>query len=836
MNYSQENRRKKASEKRDSYDQLILNHLTDLISFHTVEGIYLYISPACRCLLGYEDKIFLGQSAELLCHAEDCDLIRQFYEQIKQKWNANPITYRMRHHGGHYIWLETSAKVIPNEKTGELEQILCISREVTQQKKNQEKIKNYQQPHAFILDNLPDLVTTHSPKGIYQYVSQVSYPLLGYYPQTLIGRSIPSFCHPQDQSLIQQFYQELQEKKSLASVTYRMAHKNGHYLWIETIGKAIIHPETGDIKEIFCVSRDISKRKQIEEALIQAERQYYKIFEKSNQGIFKLSPDGYFVDVNPALAQLYGYDSPQDLLTTIHDLANQLYVTPQDHDTLLKILQGDGEIINFQSQIYCKNREIIDVEKTIWSVYDQYDQIIYYQGTVEETRKNIDNKEKLLGSNLRDPITNLPNGQWFYQYLETTLLESRESSEYSLAILLIHLDNFQLLNESLNTSQDRELLTQITRRLQTKLRGEDTLAKLGEDELILLVRNQSVREIILIAKRILNIIQFPFEVSNNQVFVRVHIGINLNKTKYNKAEIMVRDAQLAMYQAKTEGKENYAVFNPQIKADALTRIQLETDLRQAIKNNQLSLYYQPIVELNTGHLSGFEALLRWQHPIKGKISPVEFIPVAEESGLINSLGWWVLEQACRQLQTWQNLNTKAGNLVINVNVSAQQLKQEKWDERLNQLLENTGILGTQLKLEITESSLLETVQEETRRVRQLKNLGLGLCIDDFGTGYSSLSRLHEFPIDTLKIDRSFINKLGISDKAIVPMIINLAHTLGMNVVAEGIETREQFNQLQGLNCELGQGYFFAKPMTNKQATHWVMQEIRNRHECGVNQP
>lgn len=825
MNYSQKHRKQEDYKKEDHYHQLILDNFTDLISFHTIEGIYLYVSPSCHSLLGYDHQVLIGQSAEVLCNPEDCDLIRQFYQQIKQQWNVNSITYRMRHHGGHYIWLETSAKVIPNPETGEIQEIFCISREVTQKKQDQEKIKSYQEPYTFILDNLPDLITTHDKKGIYQYVSQVSHQLFGYYPQRLMGRSISSFCHPQDRPLIQQFYQELQQKKSLASVTYRMGHKDGHYLWIETVGKAIIHPQTGEIKEIVSVSRDITKRKQTEEALIQAERQYHRFFEKSNQGIFKLSPEGYFLDVNPALAQLYGYDDPQDLLDSIHDLANQLYVQSQHHDNRLKILKTDGEILNFKSQIYSKTKEIIDIEETIWAVYDQYGNILYYQGTVEETNNNFETKDKFPGINLRDPITHLPNRQWFYNYLETSLSETIASTHHSLAIILIHLDNLHLLNESLNLTQDSDLIAQITRRLQSKIRSKDTLARLGEDEFIVLVRNQSVKEIVLIAKRILNIIRFPFEVGNNQVLVRVYIGINLNEIKYTQAETMVRDAQLAMYRAKTEGKENYAIFNPKIKADALTRLQLETDLRQAINNNQLSLYYQPIVELDTGYLSGFEALLRWQHPIKGKISPVEFIPIAEESGLINAIGWWVLEQACYQLQTWQNLNTKTGKLIINVNVSAQQLKQDKWDETLGQLLERTGITGTQLKLEITESCLLETVQNEIRRVRQLKNLGLGLCIDDFGTGYSSLSRLHEFPIDTLKIDRSFIKKLGIADKAIVPMIINLAHTLGMTVVAEGIETREQFNQLQGLNCELGQGFFFAKPMNSEQATHWVIQEI-----------
>lgn len=828
MNHSQENIRGEMSQKIDKYHQSSLENVTDLMSFHTVEGIYLYISPSCQSLLGYNPLVFIGQSAEILCHPEDCDVIKQFYEQLKYKWNIDSITYRIRHNLGHYIWLETSAKVIPNQDTGEIEEIFCVSREVTKRQQNKENFTSYQQPHTFILDNLPDLITTHTPEGIFQYVSQVSHSLLGYLPKCLINHSMTSFSHPQDCDLIKQFYQELQQKKSLASVTYRMVHKEGYYVWIETMGKAVVHPQTGEIKEILCVSRNITKRKQIEEALIQADLQYYKIFEKSNQGIFQLSPEGYFLDVNPALAQLYGYDSPYDLLKTINNQGNQLYVEVKNYEHILNSLKTEGEIINFQSQIYCKNGDIINIEEKIWGIYDQYGQILYYQGTVQKIDNNLCQKEKLSEINLRDPVTNLPNRQWFYEHLQNILLDSLNFPDNSLGIILIHIDRLQLLHESLNITQDSNLIIQIIRRLKNKLRTEYTLARLGEDEFIFLLKNQSVREIILIAKKFLNTIDYPFEINKNKVFLNINIGINFNNNNYEKPESMIKDAQLAMYQAKAQKKEHYAIFNPKIKTDVLARIRLETDLRQAINNKKLSLYYQPIIELNTGHLSGFEALVRWQHPIKGNISPVEFIPIAEESGLINSLGWWVLEQACYQLQTWQDLNTKAGQLVINVNVSAEQLKEEKWNEKLNDLLKTTGIEGTQLKLEITESCLLETVQHENQRVRQLKNLGLGLCIDDFGTGYSSLSRLHEFPIDTLKIDRSFISKLGICDKAIVPMIINLAHTLDMNVVAEGIETREQFNQLQGLNCELGQGFFFAKPMTSEQATRWVIQEV-NTH-------
>ncbi|MDJ0507921.1 MAG: EAL domain-containing protein [Crocosphaera sp.] len=811
----------------ENHEQLILENLTDMISSHTAEGTYLYISSSCQSLLGYEEKAFIGQSAEVFCHPEDCHLIKDFYQQLKQQWNPAPITYRIRHHRGHYIWLETAAKVIPDQYLGEIKRIICVSREVTQKKHKETVIKSNQQPHSFILDNLPDLVTTHSPQGVYQYVSFSSKELFGYDPNTLIGHTIESFCDHQDRHLIQQFYQELTEKKGMAAVTYRSYHKEGYKIWIETRGKPILNPKTGKIKDILCVSRDVTKRKQIEEALIHAEREYYKIFERSHQGIFKLTSEGSFLDVNPALAKIYGYESPKQLLENIDDHRNKLYVNVKEKDNIFNILKRNGEIINYQSKIYRRDREIIEVIQNIWAVSNQWGQVIYYQGTVQEVANNISEKQAFNSVLLEDSITDLPSREWFYKYLENSLSAVTAPLPDYLAILILHLDNFQLVNESLNSEKDNDLISKIIKRLRSRIRVEDTLAKLAEDEFILLVKNLSCQEITFMAQQLLNVLNYPIEVEQHQVFIRVHIGINFNEDKkYKKPEKMIRDAKLAMYQAKADQKENYAIFNPKIKADALNRIQLETELRKAIKNNQLSLYYQPIVELNTGYLSGFEALLRWEHPIKGSVSPIEFIPIAEESGLINSIGWWVLEQACYQLQTWQELSRKAAKLIINVNVSAQQLKQEQWRKKLEQLLENTNLEGRSLKLEITESCLLETVHNEVEKVQELKSLGLGLCIDDFGTGYSSLSRLHEFPIDTLKIDRSFISKLGITDKAIVPMIINLAHTLGMNVVAEGIETREQFNHLQGLNCELGQGYFFAKPMTPQEATQWVSHQVQ----------
>jgi diguanylate cyclase (GGDEF)-like protein len=433
-------------------------------------------------------------------------------------------------------------------------------------------------------------------------------------------------------------------------------------------------------------------------------------------------------------------------------------------------------------------------------------------------------QEKLLHDAFHDPLTDLPNRAWFIKRLEQAIAMHKRYPDYLYAVLFIDLDRFKVVNDSLGHLVGDELIKSVAGRLKTTLRATDTVARLGGDEFVILLEKiRDLDEATGVAERIQAQLRQPYRLHEYEVFTAASIGITLSTMNYEQASDVLRDADAAMYHAKEQYKGRYQVFAPAMQARAIARLQLESDLRRAIEQQELCLYYQPIIQLSSGRLAGFEALLRWHHPHQGWIAPTEFIPVAEETGLIDALGWWVLHQACLQLHTWREQFPNHLTLTMNVNLSVQQLTQIDAVERIEQILQTTQLPGECLKLEITESCLLETADLAPTLLERLQALGIRLCIDDFGTGYSSLSRLHDLPIDTLKIDRSFVNHLESSRYAeIVQTIITLARSLGIDAVAEGIETNSQLEKLQQFGCELGQGYLFSKAVDSQTAEGWLV--------------
>jgi diguanylate cyclase (GGDEF)-like protein len=428
-----------------------------------------------------------------------------------------------------------------------------------------------------------------------------------------------------------------------------------------------------------------------------------------------------------------------------------------------------------------------------------------------------------------DALTGLPNRAWLMRMLDHAIKLAQRYPNHLYAVLFLDLDRFKVVNDSLGHLVGDELLKSVAQKLQACVRSSDTIARFGGDEFaILLEEMEDEQEATVVAQRIQENLSQPFQLKDYEVCTGTSIGITLSTMGYQQPEELLRDADAAMYHAKSQGKGRYVIFDRGMQTHAMSVLQLENDLRRAIEKQEFCLYYQPIVSLMTGQISGFEALIRWYHRQRGWISPEEFIPIAEETGLIHELGRWILQSACEQLQSWLVEFPQIPTLIINVNFSAIQLKQVDILEQLEAILPKDKRSGFGLKLEITESCILEAVNWEAERLKQLKELGIGLCIDDFGTGYSSLSRLHEFPIDTLKIDRSFVNRLHLNSNHhdIVQMIVTLAHSLGMDVVAEGVESQVQLNKLKQLNCEFAQGYLFSKPLDSKAAT----QSLKLQHE------
>jgi diguanylate cyclase (GGDEF)-like protein len=417
---------------------------------------------------------------------------------------------------------------------------------------------------------------------------------------------------------------------------------------------------------------------------------------------------------------------------------------------------------------------------------------------------------------LHDGLTGLPNRTQLMKKIELALQSAQSDGGNPFAVLFIDLDRFKRVNDSLGHIVGDQFLIAIAHRLQLCLRPTDLVARLGGDEFTVLVEPvQDPVEATQIAERILETLRSPFHLQGHTLFSGASIGIAFGSAHYQTAVDLLRDADLAMYQAKETGRACYALFNQQLHIQSLKLLQIESDLRQAISQQEFFLNYQPIVNLVTGKLLGFEALVRWQHPQHGLIPPSDFIPVAEETGLIIALGEWVLRQACHQLHTWQQAFPDQAALTVSVNLSSQQLRDPGFIGRLDRVLVETQLDGNHLRLELTESMLIEHVEAILQTLNEIRARNIQLSIDDFGIGYSSLNYLLRFPINTLKIDRTFVDRMTVDTEnfEIVRAIATLAHSIKMDVIAEGIETLQQVAQLKGLGCEFGQGYLFAKPLS-----------------------
>ena len=433
-------------------------------------------------------------------------------------------------------------------------------------------------------------------------------------------------------------------------------------------------------------------------------------------------------------------------------------------------------------------------------------------------RQNIE--QKLLHDTLHDELTGLPNRTLFMKRVQMALNKSKCDLDYQFAILFIDLDRFKIINDSLGHLVGDHLLIACAQRLEKCLAAQDIVARIGGDEFTILLENISnLHDAIAVADKIVAEFKHHFKIGTHAITTTASIGIVLGSTEYQQSSELLRDADTAMYRAKEGGKARHEIFNEQMHIQAIQRLELENDLRQALKIKQFTLFYQPIIRLIDGQVEGFEALVRWHHPTKGLISPHDFIPIAEETGLIIPLGEWILNQACHQLSIWQRKFPDYPNINISINLTVNQLKHADFLATIDRILAQNKVDGSSIKLEITESMLMQDSEQIMNLLSQIKTREIALCIDDFGKGFSSLSYLPRFPIDILKIDRSFVSFMDCDDNnfEVVRTIISLAHTLGIKVVSEGIEKVTQLEQLQSLGSEFGQGFLFSRPLNPESA-------------------
>ncbi len=560
-------------------------------------------------------------------------------------------------------------------------------------------------------------------------------------------------------------------------------------------------------------------------ALRTSEARFRAVFNHAAVGIVLINLDGTVFDANGAFTDFLGYDASDLRGHPFHhfapsedaknyeqqfaDLANKVVdECVAEH----RYVRRDGQIV-WASVSMSRAEEDGDSTAGIIAVVQDI-----------TTRKSLE--ARLTHQAFHDSLTNLANRSLFRQRVEQAI--ARAPRRDRVVVMFLDLDNFKSVNDGLGHSRGDELLVVVSHRLLNATRGSDTVARLGGDEFGILLSNvRDQGEIRIVADRIITALREPIVLQNDATTVGVSIGIAWPHTDEDGANELLRNADVAMYTAKSKGKGNYEFFEPEMYNAVMDRMELESDLRRAVVEGEFTLYYQPLVQLNNGASVGVESLLRWEHPRRGLVSPVEFITVAEETGLIVPLGRWVLREACRQVQAWTNETPALGMLSVAVNVSGRQLQDPLFVEDVQRALDDSGLAPNRLVLEITETVIMHRTDSVVHRLRQLKDIGVRVAIDDFGTGYSSLSYLQQFPIDILKIDKAFVDGLGDDNagSALARTIIGLSGTLGLDTIAEGIEHSEQQSILNELGCELGQGFFFARPLSARDTEAALIQTL-----------
>ena len=553
-----------------------------------------------------------------------------------------------------------------------------------------------------------------------------------------------------------------------------------------------------------------------EQALVDAEARFRSAFEQAPIGMGLATRDGRILRANRAFGQILGRSSEELAGVPIRDLTH-----PDDWEAnavqIRALFSGETDHYQMEKRYLHADGHVVWVSVTTSCVRDATGQPVYMIGQIEDITERREMRERLAHAAVHDQLTGLPNRVLFMDRLELSLRRSQRDGN-AIALMFLDLDRFKLINDSLGHEVGDRLLQRVSQRLRGALRGSDTLARFGGDEFTVLCEVKDLAEALEVADRLVTAMQQPLALSGNEMFVSVSIGVAVSADGSDSGAEMLRNADVAMYRAKALGASRIAVYREDDETGTIRRLRTSNELHRALERDELDVYYQPVVDLHNESLVGIEALVRWRHPSRGLLLPAEFIPLAEDSGLIVQLGAWVLDDACRQVADWSRRRSDVGadefRLNLSINVSAQQVADPSFPARVASALDHSGLDPDRLWLEITESTLMGNTDVTMQALRDLRELGLHLEIDDFGTGYSSLSYLKQFPVETLKVDRSFVDELDhdSGDVAIVRAIIGLGDSLGMSVIAEGVEREAQAQQLKRLGCYLAQGYLFGAPL------------------------
>jgi diguanylate cyclase (GGDEF)-like protein/PAS domain S-box-containing protein len=694
--------------------------------------------------------------------------------------------------------------------------------DISERKHNEMQIEDLLTEQGIILDNVVLGVLFVRNRRVVS-VNRHFEELFGYPNGQLIGASTSELFTSSEEydEVAGRAYRVLGEGGQIQEER-QFRRRDGSLIWCLATGRAIdpLHPHEGSI----WVYADITDRKQADEEL----RLWGTVLEHIADGVMVIELNGKIIAINPAFTQITGYTQAEAVGQHSNLTRSNLH-EPEFYESLWRDLAETGfwrgEIWNTR-----KNGEVYLEWLTVSAVRDDDGHVTHYVAVFSDITRAKEAQAKLDHLAHHDPLTALPNRLLFQDRLQHALAQAQRNKT-QLAVLFIDLDRFKNVNDTLGHHVGDELLKQVAKALSGSLREGDTLARLGGDEFIVLLENiDGEFSAGHVAGKLVSMFEQPFTVNDYELFVTCSVGVSLYPQDASDLNMLIRNADVAMYQAKARGRNNYQFYSPSMTGEGVERLRIEAMLRRSIDKGEIFLHYQPQVEIDSGRLIGVEALVRWQNPELGMVPPVRFIPLAEDIGFISQLGKWVLAEACRQMVRWQEQGLVVPKLAVNLSV--RQFERGSIAGMVETVLRETGLEPHRLQLEVTESVIMNT-GDTLQCINDLREIGVGLAIDDFGTGYSSLAYLKQLPVQTLKIDRSFIKDISTdaNDEAITVAIIQLGKSLNLSVIAEGVETAEQAAFLLRHGCNRAQGYYYSKPApASELLAQWGRQDERHAVE------
>ncbi len=780
-----------------------------------VSGTFMEVNDAACNLLGYGRDELLEISPSSLAEADQ--LRDAGVKLLSEQYAVFDTTLRAKDGAQLPVNIHARLQVLDDKRT-----VLAVCHDQRGSKEQGDALQDVERKYASIFQNAIEGIYQSTPDGRILRANKAMARILGYATaEELMAAGVNiaerSYLHPEQRAAL---LKRLENDGFYTDQEIQVTRRDGSSIWISDNSR-VVRDKSGKVEYYEGTIQDITLRKQAEEALAQSEEKYRTLVDMSQDGVF-LSQGGKLVYVNRAFAAMLG-QKPEAMdgvmlesLLAPEDRAHagifdEKHAVPAGHELHeVRLMHKDG-----------KTR----ITSAITVAHMPYRGKPAVTGTVRDVTAQKKSEQELVRGAYHDPLTDLPNRSFFMEKLSQVLEHVGKRSSDRFAVLFLDLDRFKLINDSLGHSFGDRVLVAIARRLRTCLRPADLIARYGGDEFTILVENVTgLDDATAVADRVHEELARAITVDGHDVFTNASIGIVINAPHYKNPDEILRDADTAMYRAKAAGKAGYVVFDDAMHESAKANLKLETELRLALQRSEFRVFYQPVMDLAANKLSGFEALVRWEHPSQGLLGPEHFLSVAEETGLIIPIGWWVMETACTQFAGWRKkYKHLSDDVTMSVNIANRQFAHWVLPQRVARVLDITGLKPKHLCLEITETVFMDNPALAVETIARLKTVGVNLQMDDFGTGYSSLSALRRFKIDTLKIDRSFITGIERTraDRAIVRTITVLAADLGMDVVAEGIEDSRQVELLRALGCRKGQGYFFSKPMSASDTAKYL---------------